>query len=84
MIRKISFDVGVANSFSYSSPNGIDNTHLWPIGSPDFVSIYGIEIEFEWINEKNIMRDAEAALDVYMKDNYPNKEYKIYYWNWLN
>lgn len=81
-IRHIDFEVIVADSFYYSENNGIDNTHLWPVTDDKDKMDMNISIQFEWDEKSDVMTAAEKALDKYIKDKYPNKEYKIYYWWW--
>lgn len=73
---KIFYDVLIADSFE---------TRYFPLPFPVPVGnqIYfaGLEINFEPKSGDN-MKDADAALDEYIKKNYPDKEYKIYYWTW--
>lgn len=73
---KIQYDVVIADGFHiryYPLP--------WPVadGDQEYTSI---EIDFVPTSGDDL-KDADAALDVYMKKNYPSKEYKIYYWWWL-
>jgi len=41
-----------------------------------------LDIDLEFNQTGDAMKDAEKALDKYIKKNYPTKEYKIYYWWW--
>lgn len=77
---KITFEVGTSRKgFYFTEPNDIDNTHLWP--KADDLRIFNVELEFEQTSN-DVMKEAETVLDDYMKKNYPNEEYKIYYWWW--
>lgn len=80
MGRKITFDVQIADGFTYPENDGVTNLHLWPVpvGKNESISI---DIEFE-PSGGDVMKDAEQALDRHIKNKYPHKEYKIYYWWW--
>ena len=80
-MKKISFDVIIADSFYFPPDDGETLLHLGPvsIGGPGLESI---DLEFQPSSGDN-MKDAEQALDEYMKKNHPNMDYKIYYWWWL-
>ena len=80
-MRKINFDVGIADDFVHSADDRVTNLHLFPmpVGQSGF---FEVVIEFK-PNGGNVMEQAEEELDKYMKKTYPNKKYKIYYWNWL-
>lgn len=76
-MRKILFDTTIANSFEvryYPLP--------WPVPVGDFEQV-DIEVEFN-PQGGDLVHEAAAALDVIMKERYPNKEYKYNYWWWLN
>lgn len=77
---KILFQVQVADSFMYPKDDGMTNSHLWPVPVGKSQEL-DIDIEFEPTSGDNL-KDAEDALEGYMKKNYPNKDYKIYYWWW--
>lgn len=77
---KIRFEVIIADGFTFPEPDGMTNLHLWPVAVGRHESL-DIDIEFEPSGKDN-MKDAEQALDEYVKRNYPNKDYKIYYWWW--
>lgn len=75
-MRKINFEVVIADSFH------LEFNGKWPV--PDGKSeTLSVDIEFE-PSTGDAMKDAENALDEYMKKNYPNKDYRIYYWWWRN
>jgi hypothetical protein len=79
--RKITFEVIVADGFTFPEDDGVTNMHLWPVPTGKQAHI-NIDLEFEQV--KDAMKDAETALDIYIKKNYPRKEYKIYYWWWID
>lgn len=81
-MRKITFLVVVADYFTNPEPDGGTHIHLWPVAKGES-SEMDIDIEFE-PSGGDVMREAEQALEKYMKENYPNKKYKIYYWDWKN
>ncbi len=60
-MRKIKFQVLIADDFYFPAKDMATNAHLWPIaiGKSDMVDI---EIEFEPSGEKGVMKDAEDAL----------------------
>lgn len=80
MKTKILFEVMIADGFTYPPDDGKTNLHLWPISVGRSQEL---DIELE-INPRGgeLMKEAEEDLDNYMKKNYPDKEYKIYYWWW--
>ena len=79
-MKKISFDVIIADTFYFPADDKKTLLHLWPLASGTR-ELESVDLEFE-PSSGNEMNDAFAALDEYMKKNHPNKDYKIYYWWW--
>lgn len=80
--RKIKFEIIIADGFTYPEDDGKTNLHLWPVATGKQESV-DIDIEFE-SRGGDSLKEAEQLLDNYIKKQYPNKEYKIYYWWWLD
>ncbi len=80
MKQKITFEVEIADGFTHPPKEAGTNLHLWPVavGKSKVIDVY---LEFEPSSGDN-MKDAESALDAYMKRKYKGKQYKIFYWWW--
>lgn len=76
-VRKIKFDVVAANHFYL--PKGV----LWE--TPINIVFEGyVELEFEWDEKDDVMKKAESLLRDYMTLQFPDEDYRIYYWWWDN
>lgn len=73
-MRKIEFEVTIADGFR------LEFGGKWPVPDGEWETLV-IPIEFE-PSGGDVMKDAEKALDLYMKKEYPAKDYRIYYWDW--
>lgn len=77
MTHRILFDVCIADSFEtryYPLPWPV------PVGDTEYTSI---EVEFE-SRGGDLVNEAADALNKFIKENYPGKEYKFIYWTWLD
>lgn len=81
-MRKITFEVEIADGFVFLEDDGITNIHMWPVAVGNVEHI-NIDIKFEPAGG-DVMKEAEQALDKHIKEKYPNKDYRIYYWWWTN
>ena len=73
--RKITFDVGIADSFHLEFGGRL----LLAVGKSINTNI---NIEFRWDEKSDVMKDAEHALEKHMKKHHKGKDYLIYYWTW--
>lgn len=81
MTRKILFQITIGSAFLH--PDRIP-THMSEVEFPQGGESKDVYIEFEEVNGKNVMTQAEEALRKYMNEKYSSKSYHIWYWNWLN
>ena len=72
---KISYNLVVADGFEFV------HHKYWPTPVGDQTHINALDIEFTPTSGDN-MKDADKALNDYIKANYPNKDYRILYWSW--
>ena len=67
--------------YSVAIEDGFHIENRWYVSNNPLQTI-NVKIEFE-PHSGNNMNDANSALGEYMKTNYPDYDYKIYYWEWI-
>lgn len=77
MKRKMHYVVTLADYFEYFKPYVFGYGYDVPRGTTIWFS--DLVIEFEE-RTSDIVKDADEELDKYIKENYPDKQYRIYYW----
>lgn len=81
MKRKIAFNIVLSDSFeSIDYGYGV----RFPRPTTRILYIPWFEIEFDWDSLGDVMSAAYKALNIKVAEEYPNMEYRIYYWTWLN
>lgn len=77
-IRKINYLISIDSYW---------NEHEKSPKLPSFsenTSMTNVELVFEWDEKEDVMTKAEEELELFMQSAYPNKEYHIWYWDWID
>lgn len=81
MKRKVAFLIELADSWKEVDMGYVIKFRV-PAGKSIYIPWY--EVEFDWDKEEDILKAATRELKFRLQEEYPNMEYMIHYWTWLD